>query len=112
MVTGATGFIAYHVCTQLLDQGDQVVGVDNLNDYYDIRLKEWRLEKLNEHPSTQNFFFEKLDIENRESVQKLFSGYGSFDAVLNLAAWGWGSLQHGKPLCLSLNQRGGYFKPS
>ena len=44
LVTGAAGFIASQVCSQLLDQGDQVVGIDNLNDYYDVRLKEWRLQ--------------------------------------------------------------------
>ena len=46
MVTGAVGFIASQVCSQLLDRGDQVIGVDNLNDYYDVRLKEWRLQQL------------------------------------------------------------------
>ena len=48
LVTGAAGFIASQVCSQLLDQGDQVVGVDNLNDYYDVRLKEWLLSAIRE----------------------------------------------------------------
>ena len=65
---------------------DQVVGVDNLNDYYDVRLKEWRLQQLENHPNAQNFYFEKLDIENQESLKALFKNQGSFDAVLNLAA--------------------------
>ena len=69
LVTGAAGFIAAQVCSQLLDQGNQVVGVDNLNDYYDIRLKEWRLELLKNHPKSQNFYFEKLDIENQEGLK-------------------------------------------
>ena len=86
LVTGAAGFIASQVCSQLLDQGDHVVGVDNLNDYYDIRLKEWRLKKLENHPNAQNFYFEKLDIENQESLKVLFENQGSFNAVLNLAA--------------------------
>ena len=86
MVTGAAGFIASQVCSQLLDQGNQVVGVDNLNDYYDFRLKEWRLRQLENHSNAQNFYFEKLDIENLESLKALFKNQGPFDAVLNLAA--------------------------
>ena len=85
MVTGAAGFIASQVSSQLLDQGDQVVGVDNLNDYYDISLKKWRLQQLEKHSNTQNFYFEKLDIENQESLKVLFKNQGPFDAVLNLA---------------------------
>ena len=73
LVTGAAGFIASQVCSQLLDQGNQVVGVDNLNDYYDVRLKEWRLQQLENHSNAQNFYFEKkLDIENQESLKVLF----------------------------------------
>jgi UDP-glucuronate 4-epimerase len=86
LVTGAAGFIASQVCSQLLDQGDQVVGVDNLNDYYDVRLKEWRLQQLENHSNSQNFYFEKLDIENEESLKALFKNKGPFHAVLNLAA--------------------------
>ena len=86
LVTGAAGFIASQVCSQLLDQGDQVVGVDNLNDYYDVRLKEWRLQQLQNHRNAQNLDFEKLDIENQESLKALFKNQGPFDAVLNLAA--------------------------
>jgi UDP-glucuronate 4-epimerase len=86
LVTGAVGFIASQVCSQLLDQGDQVVGVDNLNDYYDVRLKEWRLRQLENHSNAQNFYFEKLDIENQECLNALFKNKGPFNAVLNLAA--------------------------
>jgi UDP-glucuronate 4-epimerase len=86
LVTGAAGFIASQVCAQLLDQGHQVVGVDNLNEYYDVRLKEWRLKQLEKHSNAQNFYFEKLDIENEESLKGLFKNEGLFDAVLNLAA--------------------------
>ena len=86
LVTGAAGFIASQVCLQLLDQGDQVVGVDNLNDYYDVRLKNWRLQQLENHRNAQNFSFEKLDIENQKSLKSLFKKKGPFDAVLNLAA--------------------------
>ena len=86
LVTGAAGFIASQVSEQLLDQGNQVIGVDNLNDYYDVRLKEWRLQQLKNHPNAKNFNFDKLDIENQESLNALFNNRGPFDAVLNLAA--------------------------
>ena len=69
-----------------MDQGDQVVGVDNLNDYYDVRLKEWRLQQLENHSNAQNFYFKKLDVENQKSLKALFKNQGPFDAVLNLAA--------------------------
>ncbi len=86
LITGAAGFIGSQVCSQLLDQGVKVIGVDNINDYYDIRLKEWRLKQLNNNLNAQNFYFEKLDIESQESLKILFKNYGPFDAVLNLAA--------------------------
>ena len=86
LVTGAAGFIASQVCQKLLDQGDQVIGVDNLNDYYDIRLKNWRLAKLKKHPNAQNFTFIELDIEDQQKLNDLFIKEGQFDAVLNLAA--------------------------
>ena len=86
LVTGAAGFIASQVCKQLLDQGDQVVGVDNLNDYYDVRLKDWRLAQLENSSYAENFHFEKLDIEDQYALQALFENNRSFDAVLNLAA--------------------------
>lgn len=83
LITGAVGFIASHVCHKLLDQGDHVIGIDNLNDYYDVRLKKWRLEQLNDH---MNFTFVELDIENHQKLSDLFQSQGPFDAVLNLAA--------------------------
>jgi nucleoside-diphosphate-sugar epimerase len=88
LVTGVAGFIAFKVCSQILNKGNQVVGVDNLNDYYSVRLKEWRIQQLRNHPNTQNFDFEKLDIVNQKSLKILFKNYGPFDAVLNLAARG------------------------
>ena len=86
LVTGAAGFIASQVSKQLLDQGDHVVGVDNLNDYYDVRLKNWRLEQLKAHPNAENFSFSDLDIEEQTALLDLFQKHGPFDAVLNLAA--------------------------
>ena len=86
LVTGAAGFIASQVCKQLLDRGDRIVGLDNLNDYYDVRLKEWRLQQLKNHQNFKNFYFERLDIEHMENLARLFEKKGPFDAVLNLAA--------------------------
>jgi UDP-glucuronate 4-epimerase len=86
LVTGAAGFIASQVCKQLLDQGNHVVGVDNLNNYYDVRLKNWRHEQLKVHPNAQNFTFVGLDIEDQAKLLDLFEAEGPFDAVFNLAA--------------------------
>ena len=86
LVTGAAGFIASEVSKQLLDQGDRVVGVDNLNDYYDVRLKNWRLEQLKAHRHAENFSFAFLDIEDQAKLNELLKAEGPFDAVLNLAA--------------------------
>tara|TARA_B110000008_G_C16978602_1_gene567275 strand:- start:4443 stop:5429 length:987 start_codon:yes stop_codon:yes gene_type:complete len=86
LVTGAAGFIASQVSKQLLDQGEGVVGVDNLNDYYDVRLKNWRLEQLKAHPHADNFSFACIDIEDQAKLSDLFQAEGPFDAVLNLAA--------------------------
>ena len=72
LVTGAAGFIASQVSKQLLDQGDHVVGVDNLNDYYDVRLKNWRLEQLKAHPNAENFSFACLDIEDQANLAIFF----------------------------------------
>ncbi|NLG96675.1 MAG: NAD-dependent epimerase/dehydratase family protein [Chloroflexi bacterium] len=83
LVTGAAGFIAARVCEMLLDEGHSVVGVDNLNDAYDVRLKEYRLGKLQQCP---NFTFAKQDIADRAAVEALFAADGPYDAVFNLAA--------------------------
>lgn len=82
LVTGAAGFIGAKVSEQLLGRGDTVVGVDNLNDAYDVRLKEWRLGNLQAMP---RFDFHRLDIGHRAAVYSLF-GSARFDAVINLAA--------------------------
>lgn len=82
LVTGAAGFIASKTAEFLLKDGHEVVGVDNLNDYYDPRLKEHRLESLRPH---KNFQFHKLDIENKDALGKLFKEH-KFAGVLNLAA--------------------------
>ena len=82
LVTGAAGFIGFHLCRRLLEKGDQVVGLDNLNPYYDVRLKENRLRKLE---GWKNFDFRKIDLADQERMAGLFSEQG-FDRVVNLAA--------------------------
>jgi len=82
LVTGAAGFIGMHVAMRLLERGDEVVGVDNLNDYYDTRLKEDRLAKLLPY---SNFRFAKLDISDNEGLAALFAAE-QFKRVVNLAA--------------------------
>lgn len=82
LVTGAAGFIGFHVSRYLLERGDQVVGVDNLNDYYDVSLKEARLQQLFKYSS---FSFMKLDISDRADISSLFVAE-AFDKVVHLAA--------------------------
>lgn len=82
LVTGVAGFIANKAAEFLLNDGIEVVGVDNMNDYYDVRLKEHRLEPLYSNPK---FTFKKLDIEDKKGLEALFNEH-KFDAVLNLAA--------------------------
>ena len=81
LVTGAAGFIGFHVSKRLLEAGHQVVGIDNLNDYYDVSLKQARLELL-VHPGFQ---FHKSDLADRDSMSALFAS-GHFDRVIHLAA--------------------------
>lgn len=82
LLTGAAGFIGMHVAQRLLERGDEVVGLDNLNDYYDVRLKEARLARLTPHPA---FRFVKMGVEDRPGMAALFAAEG-FDRVVHLAA--------------------------
>jgi len=82
LVTGAAGFIGAALAQRLLERGDEVVGVDNLNDYYDVRLKLARLERLRGH---RDFRFLTLDIAERSPMSELFKT-GKFEAVAHLAA--------------------------
>jgi nucleoside-diphosphate-sugar epimerase len=82
LLTGAAGFIGSRVAALLLERGDRVTGIDNLNDYYDVRVKKWRLGRLKGH---KNFTFTKGDIENPLLLARVFRK-NSFDAVMNLAA--------------------------
>jgi UDP-glucuronate 4-epimerase len=83
LITGVAGFIGFFAARELLEQGEQVIGLDCLTDYYDIKLKHARLEVLK---SFKNFKFEKLDISDFESLSELSSKYGNFDKILHLAA--------------------------
>ena len=82
LVTGAAGFIGVHVAKRLLERGNEVVGIDNLSDYYDVKLKEERLKQLAPFPAFQ---FLKLDMADRAAMEALFAS-GKFQRVVNLAA--------------------------
>jgi len=82
LVTGAAGFIGYHVSRTLIHRGDEVVGMDNLNDYYDVKLKLARLAQIESNP---HFSFVKADLQDRDAIENLFKEH-NFDAVINLAA--------------------------
>ena len=79
LVTGAAGFIGSHVCQRLLDRGDTVIGVDNLNNYYDVALKHERLEYL----KNENFTFIKMDIAEKDKIDEVFKKY-AIKKVVNL----------------------------
>ncbi len=82
LVTGAAGFIGYHLALRLLREGNSVVAVDNVNDYYDVNLKWDRLKQLQEFPG---FTFHRLDLQNTPQMEDVFRKH-SFDAVVHLAA--------------------------
>ncbi|MGN7437166.1 MAG: SDR family NAD(P)-dependent oxidoreductase [Alcanivorax sp.] len=83
LVTGAAGFIGFHTAKKLLDDGRHVVGIDNINDYYDVELKKSRLAILEEY---DHFAFVKLDIADKDGMEKLFAEQGPFLEVIHLAA--------------------------
>jgi UDP-glucuronate 4-epimerase len=82
LVTGAAGFIGMHTAARLMEGGDEVVGVDNLNDYYDVRLKEARLARLGHH---DGFRFVRMDVADRDATRNLFRAE-RFERVIHLAA--------------------------
>ena len=85
LVTGAAGFIGFHLIKALLKQQCFIVGIDNLNSYYDVNLKNDRLKILSEHSTEASFKFIKLDLADRTAMASLFADYG-FDIVINLGA--------------------------
>lgn len=82
IVTGVAGFIGSKVAEKLLENKKEIIGIDNLNDYYDIRLKQWRLENLK---GKKQFAFCQVDIEDRDKLRKVFQEH-KIEAVINLAA--------------------------
>jgi nucleoside-diphosphate-sugar epimerase len=82
LVTGTAGFIGSKVSEMLLEDGYNVIGIDNFNDYYDVKLKMWRLNNLKKY---SNFKFYKIDIENYEGLKLIFQ-LNHYVAVINLAA--------------------------
>ena len=82
LVTGAAGFIGYHLSKRILDAGASVIGIDNMNDYYDVSLKEHRLSFLKDR---EKFTFIKVDISDKEKLTEIFESYHP-DVVVNLAA--------------------------
>jgi UDP-glucuronate 4-epimerase len=81
LVTGAAGFIGFHACKRLLEAGHEVVGLDNMNDYYDVNLKQTRLDLLR----SSLFSFHKIDLADREGIARLFANE-KFNRVIHLAA--------------------------
>ncbi|WP_253200388.1 NAD-dependent epimerase [Clostridium sp. CF012] len=82
LITGAAGFIGFHLSALLIGKDYQVMGIDNMNDYYDVALKEGRLALLKKH---ENFSFYKIDLKDKEAIDDLFNRH-KFDYVINLAA--------------------------
>ncbi|MBT4791245.1 MAG: NAD-dependent epimerase/dehydratase family protein [Halobacteriovoraceae bacterium] len=82
LLTGVAGFIGHRTCELLLEQGYTVVGLDNLNDYYDLKLKKYRLASISDNP---NFNFYEVDIENKKDLESIFTKY-KFKTIFNLAA--------------------------
>jgi UDP-glucuronate 4-epimerase len=83
LLTGVAGFIGFHVAKALLDRGERVVGIDNLNNYYDVRLKEARLAQLRGYPG---FTFAKLDAADRDGMFRLVEGHPDLSSIIHLAA--------------------------
>jgi UDP-glucuronate 4-epimerase len=83
LVTGGAGFIGYHVSEALLARGDSVLGVDNLNDYYDVRLKQARVERLREKAG---YAFRRADLAEREAVAEALAGHEDIEGIVHLAA--------------------------
>ena len=82
LVTGVAGFIGYHLSNKLCSNGYNIIGIDNINDYYDTKLKKDRLNILN---NNNNFFFQKVDVKNRNELYNIFNEY-EIKYIIHLAA--------------------------
>lgn len=85
LVTGAAGFIGFYLSKALIERGVEVVGIDNLNNYYDVNLKKERLEILAKHEKFKMFSFFRMSLEDKKEIEDLFKKF-EFDVVVNLAA--------------------------
>ena len=83
LITGVAGFIGFHVARRLLDRGERIIGIDNLNDYYDVSLKEARLAKLCERG---DFNFARLDVADRDRIFDLVESHSDLRDIIHLAA--------------------------
>ena len=82
LISGSAGFIGFHLSLKILSKGFKVIGVDNLNNYYDVKLKRDRNKILKKN---KNFIFKKVDIKNYSGLEKIFKKY-NIDSVIHLAA--------------------------
>ena len=85
LVTGAAGFIGFHLCKKLIKNGIKIIGIDNINDYYDIELKKKRLEILSQTSSKNNWQFLKTDLIDKDQLLQIFQDHKP-ETVINLAA--------------------------
>jgi UDP-glucuronate 4-epimerase len=85
LVTGAAGFIGFHLCKRLIENGTRIIGIDNINDYYDIELKKKRLEILSQTSFKKNWIFIKTDLLDKDQLLQIFQDYKP-ETVINLAA--------------------------
>lgn len=85
LVTGAAGFIGFHLCKRLICNGEKVIGIDNLNTYYDVNLKKERLKELKKISKNKSFIFKKLDLKNKKDLVKVFEEFKPKE-VINMAA--------------------------
>lgn len=83
LITGAAGFIGFHLSKKLLERGETVIGIDNLNDYYSVDLKKARCHQLQNY---KNFIFHSIDISNQEALATLFNQYPKINYIIHLAA--------------------------
>jgi UDP-glucuronate 4-epimerase len=83
LITGSAGFIGYHLAARMLESGERVIGIDNLNDYYDVALKRARLARLEQHPA---FTFHRVDVGDPDAMSALAAGHPDIDRIIHLAA--------------------------
>jgi UDP-glucuronate 4-epimerase len=104
LITGCAGFIGYHLAARMLAAGERVIGIDNLNDYYDVALKRARLARLEQN---QGFRFHPIDISDAEALSALVDGHPEIDSIVHLAAQAGVRYSMSKPLAyVDSNLRG------